>query len=63
MDNRDIGRALHEMSLFLEMAGVQFKPRAFEKAALAVEALARPVETRWREGGAKGLPKRGDRAL
>ncbi|MGZ5443587.1 MAG: hypothetical protein ACXW5U_30385 [Thermoanaerobaculia bacterium] len=63
MDNRDIGRALHEMSLFLEMAGVQFKPRAFEKAALAVEALDRPVETMWREGGAKEMTKRVVRAI
>lgn len=55
MDNREIGRALREMSLFLEMDGVDFKPRAFEKAALAIEALDRPVEAIWREGGAKAL--------
>ena len=55
MDNRELGRALREMSLFLEMDGVDFKPRAFEKAALAIEALDRPVETIWREGGTKAL--------
>ncbi len=55
MNNREIGRALREMSLFLEMDGVPFKPRAFEKAALAIEALDRPVEAVWREGGTKAL--------
>ncbi len=43
------------MSLFLEMDGVEFKPRAFEKAAMAVEALDRPVAGIWSEGGAKAL--------
>lgn len=55
MNNHEIGRALREMSLFLEMDDVPFKPRAFEKAALAIEALDRPVETVWREGGTKAL--------
>ena len=55
MDNRELGRALREMSLFLEMDGVPFKPRAFEKAALAIESLDRPVETIWRDGGTEAL--------
>jgi DNA polymerase (family 10) len=55
MDNREIGRALRELALFLEMDGVQFKPRAFEKAAIAVEGLDRPIESIDAEGGAKAL--------
>lgn len=43
------------MALFLEMERVQFKPRAFEKAALAIEALDKPVEELWRKGGVKAL--------
>jgi len=34
------------MALFLEMDGVPFKPRAYEKAALAVEALDRSLHSR-----------------
>jgi len=41
--NLEIARALREMALFLEMDDVPFKPRAYEKAALAVEALDRPL--------------------
>ncbi len=49
--NAEIGSALREMGLFLEMEGVPFKPRAYEKAALAVEALDRPLhEIEAREG-------------
>ena len=55
MQNREIGRCLREFSIFFEMEGVDFKPRAFEKAALAVEALDRPVEQIYSEGGTKAL--------
>ena len=37
--NEDLVRTLQEMSLFLEMADVEFKPRAYEKAAHAVSPL------------------------
>ncbi|HUJ13042.1 MAG TPA: DNA polymerase/3'-5' exonuclease PolX [Thermoanaerobaculia bacterium] len=55
MQNREIARSLREFSIFFEMAGVDFKPRAFEKAALAVEALDRPIEQIYAGGGAKAL--------
>ncbi|HSP16552.1 MAG TPA: DNA polymerase/3'-5' exonuclease PolX [Thermoanaerobaculia bacterium] len=55
MDNRDVARALREFSIYFEMDGVDFKPRAFEKAALAIEALDRSVDALWKEGGAKAL--------
>ena len=47
------------MALFLELDGVPFKPRAYEKAALAVEALARPlheIEASEGEAGIDALP-------
>jgi DNA polymerase (family 10) len=47
------------MALFLEMDGVPFKPRAYEKAALAVDALARPlheIEAASGEPGIDALP-------
>ncbi len=55
MQNRDIGRTLREFALFLEIDGVEFKPRAYEKAALAIEALDRPIEQVHAEGGRKAL--------
>lgn len=55
LHNEDVSRALREMSLFLEMDGVPFKPQAYEKAAYAVAALDRPIAAVYEEGGAKAL--------
>lgn len=44
MNNAQIADALRDLAFFLEMEGVEFKPRAFEKAAYTVEALDRPLE-------------------
>lgn len=43
------------MALFLEMEGVAFKPRAYEKAADAVESCEQPVHELLAEGGEKAL--------
>jgi DNA polymerase (family 10) len=53
--NREIARALREMALFLEMDGVPFKPRAYEKAALTVDALERPLAAIAAEAGRDGI--------
>jgi DNA polymerase (family 10) len=53
--NEDVARRLRELSLFLEMDGVPYRPRAYEKAALAIEALARPVAEIDAAEGAAGL--------
>jgi DNA polymerase (family X) len=53
--NDEIVRALREMSLFLEMADIEFKPRAYEKAAHAVAALEEPLSELYAQGGAKAL--------
>jgi DNA polymerase (family 10) len=55
VSNAEVARALREMALFLEMDEVPFKPRAYEKAALAVDALDRPLHEIDAEGGLKGL--------
>src|SRR5512139_779303 len=55
VSNLDVARALREMALFLEMDGVAFKPRAYEKAALAVEALDRPLAEIDAAEGERGL--------
>jgi DNA polymerase (family 10) len=53
--NAEVARALREMALFLEMDEVPFKPRAYEKAALAVEALDQPLARIAAETGRKGI--------
>jgi DNA polymerase (family 10) len=55
VSNSDVARALREMALFLEMNEVPFKPRAYEKAALAVDALDRPLHEIDAKGGIRGL--------
>ena len=53
--NAEIADRLREMALFLEMEGVAFKPRAYEKAADAVESCEQPVHELLAEGGEKAL--------
>ena len=53
--NAEVARALRELALFLEMDEVPFKPRAYEKAALAVDALDRPLAEIDAEAGIEGL--------
>ncbi len=55
VDNRDIGKVLREISAYLEMEGVGFKPRAYEKAAETVEASEEQVARLLEEGGAKAV--------
>jgi DNA polymerase (family 10) len=55
MTNADVAKVLREMSLFLDMTGVAFKPRAYEKAAYSVEALDRPLAETYAGGGVKAL--------
>ena len=54
-DNHDIARMLREISAYLEMEGVGFKPRAYEKAAEAVEACEAPMDRLFEEGGTKAV--------
>jgi DNA polymerase (family 10) len=54
-DNHDIAKALREIAAYLELEGVGFKPRAYEKAAEAVEANEEPVAHLLEEGGAKAV--------
>ena len=55
MTNAEIAERLREMALFLDMTGVQFKPRAYEKAAEAIAACDRPVAELFAGGGVKAL--------
>lgn len=55
ISNQDIGRLLREISAYLEMEGVAFKPRAYEKAAEAVEGSEASVAELFAEGGLKAV--------
>ena len=57
MTNQEIAKILHEMAELYEMEGVLFKPRAYEKAALGVEALDREIKEIFKAEGEKGLLK------
>ena len=39
MTNQKIAKILYEISILLDMDDIQFKPRAFEKAALTIQDL------------------------
>lgn len=55
LTNREIAKMLTEMAALLEMHGVAFKPRAYEKAAMGVESLDREAREIYKEGGLKAL--------
>jgi DNA polymerase (family 10) len=55
LKNPEVAKILNEISVLLEMDNVQFKPRAYEKAARAIEALEESVEEIYSKGGEKAL--------
>ena len=55
ISNQDIARVLYEISGYLEMEDAPFKPRAYEKAASAIEALDKDTSQIYKEGGLKAL--------
>jgi DNA polymerase (family 10) len=55
MKNHEVARTFKNISILLDMDGVQFKPRAYEKAALTIEALEEDLEKIYSEGGIKAL--------
>jgi DNA polymerase (family 10) len=55
MKNSEVARILRNISILLDMDDVPFKPRAYEKAALTIEALEEDVDKTYAEGGIKAL--------
>lgn len=55
MRNQELAKIFNDMARFLKMEGVAFKPYAYERAALSLEALDRDVSEIYREGGTKAL--------
>jgi DNA polymerase (family X) len=55
MKNQEIARMFYEISEFLEMDSVPFKPYAYQKATLTLETLKDDIGEIYRSGGIKGL--------
>lgn len=55
ISNQEIVKIFHEMAQLLEMKNIEFKPRAYEKAALGVEGLNREIIDLYKENGSKAL--------
>ncbi len=55
MTNAEIARVMREIAVFLDMDGVPFKPRAYEKVAYAIEAVDEPVAAIYKRGGIKAV--------
>ncbi|HLC73330.1 MAG TPA: helix-hairpin-helix domain-containing protein, partial [Candidatus Nanoarchaeia archaeon] len=55
MINQKIAKILYEISILLDMDDIQFKPRAFEKAALTIQDLNDDLEEIYKKGGIKAL--------
>ena len=55
MSNADIARILGEIAILLDMDGVAFKPRAYEKASEAVAGMDEPLAELHRRAGVKAI--------
>ncbi len=55
MTNQEIAKVLYEIGEYLEMQGVVFKPRAYEKVAETIESLQEEVADIYRRGGLKAI--------
>lgn len=55
MKNRDIAKIFNDIARFLRIEGVPFKPYAYEKAAISIEALSEDVKDIYLKGGRKAL--------
>lgn len=55
MLNFDVAKLLNDIADIQELLGIQWKPRAYRKAAESVEALSEAVEDIYKKGGIKAL--------
>lgn len=55
LSNGEIARVLYEIGEYLDMQGVQFKPRAYEKVAQTIESLQEEVADIYKKGGLKSV--------
>jgi DNA polymerase (family 10) len=55
MKNKELAKIFYEIADYLEMEGIQFKPYAYEKAAITLETLEEDVEEIYNRGGLEAL--------
>lgn len=55
MTNLEIAQILYQIAEILEIQDVQFKPRAYQRAALSIESLSEDVRDIYKSGGIKAL--------
>ena len=55
MKNLELARILNNLADILELQEVEFKPRAYQKAALTIERLSESVDEIYKEQGIEGL--------
>lgn len=55
MRNAELARCFRDLAAYLDMEDVPFKPRAYERAAQAIEAHERSLADVYRTGGVKAL--------
>jgi DNA polymerase (family 10) len=53
--NTELANLLFEFADVLEMKGVDWKPKAYRRAARSVEAISEPIESLYKKGGEKAL--------
>ena len=56
-ENKKIAKILYEIEEYLNIKGVEFKPKAYQKAARALEGLDKEVSEIYEKEGIKGLEK------
>ncbi|OGD44505.1 DNA polymerase III [Candidatus Azambacteria bacterium RIFCSPLOWO2_02_FULL_46_11] len=57
MTNQEIAKIFYEIAALYEMEGVEFKPRAYEKAAHSIEAYEAGIADVYKKGGIDALCK------
>jgi len=55
ISNEYISKILREIAVYLEMQNVPFKPRAYEKAAIAISDLSEDLHGLYEKGGIKAI--------
>lgn len=55
MVNYQLAQIFEEISLYLEMQGVEFKPQAYSKAGRTIEGLSKDLEDVYKKGGEEAI--------
>ncbi len=56
MKNQEVAKLLYELADLLEIAGVEFKPRAYRKAAQNIESTGLDIEELYKKDELKSIP-------